>query len=149
MAEIKKVFCAEPSNTDRPEPFSENPHPMITCLSISRPPWPVFSFKINMREWKQISCKLERSCFHTEWPSESLSLSLPLSLIYPIVISPVFHRTLGLLYHCHQLFLPQIPKQISWKKWSKSCKLCTLTSMIIIISYLIHMGRQQTLCFTM
>ena len=65
----------------------------------------------------KLAAKLERSCFHTEGPSESLSLSLPHSLIPPIItrpiISPVFHRTLGIQYHSRWLLLPWIPKQIS------------------------------------
>lgn len=100
-AKIKKVFCEELLSTDRPEPFSGNSHPMITCLSISEAlcgPFPLL--RLIWGNGSKLAAKLERGCFHTEGPSESLSLSLPHSLIPPIIISPiispVFHRTLGI-----------------------------------------------------
>lgn len=100
-AKIKKVFFEVLLSTDRPEPFSGNSHPMITCLSISEAlcgPFPLL--RLIWGNGSKLAAKLERGCFHTEGPSESLSLSLPHSLIPPIIISPiispVFHRTLGI-----------------------------------------------------
>lgn len=115
-AKIKKVFCKELLTQIAQSPSVKIHKQWLQVCQSGALRGPFSLSRLIQENERKLAAKLESNCCHTEGP-QSLSLSLCLSLVYP-VISPVSTEPLGSNIIATGTFLLRYENKHPKQKWS-------------------------------